>query len=221
MPGGAGPGAADHVNQGDNNHYGSSRNWHQQQQQLHCNRNGQQVSWAAVAATPGGGGVAGRPGGVAVGGGGGPGPGRVGGGEIERAIQERLGPLESTINELRRENALLREEISKLQGAATQPQQQQKRQMVLTPPPPPPLPPLPIQPVPAEVAAADGGSVETTDEPEDRPVSSKRAACIRPRETRARTEWRSLRKTKEARREHREKPRRALRETDGTNQRNV
>ncbi|KAG0412359.1 hypothetical protein HPB47_010499, partial [Ixodes persulcatus] len=132
--------------------------------------------WAAVAASPGGGGVAGRPGGVAVGGGEGPGPGHVGGGELERAIQERLGPLESTINELRRENALLREEISKLQGAATQPQQQQKRQMVLTPPPPPPLPPLPLQPVPAEVAAADGGSVETTDEPEDRPVSSKRAA---------------------------------------------
>ncbi|KAM7301181.1 uncharacterized protein ISCGN_016721 [Ixodes scapularis] len=48
--------------------------------------------------------------------------------------------------------------------------------MVLTPPPPPPLPPLPPQPVPAEVAAADGGSVETTDEHEDRPVSSKRAA---------------------------------------------
>ncbi|KAM7301182.1 uncharacterized protein ISCGN_016722 [Ixodes scapularis] len=61
-------------------------------------------------------------------------------------------------------------------GASTQPQQQQKRQMVLTPPPPPPLPPLPPQPVPAEVAAADGGSVETTDEHEDRPVSSKRAA---------------------------------------------
>lgn len=175
-PGGAGPGAADHVNQGDNNHYGSSRNWQQQQQQLHSNRNGQQVSWAAVAATPGGGGVAGRPGGVAVGGGRGPGPGRVGGGEIERAIQECLGPLESTINELRRENALLREEISKLQGAATQPQRQQKRQMVLTPPPPPPLPPRSPQPVPAGVAAADGGSVETTDEPEDRPVSSKRVA---------------------------------------------
>ncbi|CAN8016759.1 unnamed protein product, partial [Ixodes persulcatus] len=86
--GGAGPGVADHVNQGDNNH-GSSRNWQQQQQQLHCNRNGQQ--------------------------------------------------------------------------------QQQKRQMV-------PLPPLPLQPVPAEVAAADGSSVETADEPEDRPVSSKRAA---------------------------------------------
>ncbi|KAM7303866.1 hypothetical protein ISCGN_013783 [Ixodes scapularis] len=171
--GGAGPGAADHVNRGDNNHYGSSRNWQQQQQQLHCNRNGQQVSWAAVAASPGGGGVAGRPVGVAVGGGGGPGPGRVGGGELERAIQERLGPLESTINELRRENALLREQIAKLQGVSTQPQQQQKRQMVLTPPPPPPLPP---RPVPAEVTEADGGSVETTDEPEDRPVSSKRVA---------------------------------------------
>ncbi|CAN7943584.1 unnamed protein product, partial [Ixodes pacificus] len=52
-------------------------------------------------------------------------------------------------------------------------QQQQKRQMALTPPPPPPLPP---RPVPAEVARADGGSVETTDDPEDRPVSSKRAA---------------------------------------------
>ncbi|CAN8013084.1 unnamed protein product, partial [Ixodes pacificus] len=91
--GGAGPGAADRVNQGDNNHYGSSRNWQQQQQQLHCNRNGQQ--------------------------------------------------------------------------------QQQKRQMALTPPPPPPLPP---RPVPAEVAKADGGSVETTDDPEDHPVSSKRAA---------------------------------------------
>ncbi|KAG0443211.1 hypothetical protein HPB47_015176 [Ixodes persulcatus] len=39
-----------------------------------------------------------------------------------------------------------------------------------------PLPPLPLQPVPAEVAAADGSSVETADEPEDRPVSSKRAA---------------------------------------------
>ncbi|CAN7946414.1 unnamed protein product, partial [Ixodes pacificus] len=91
--GGAGPGAADRVNQGDNNHYGSSRNWQQQQQQLHCNRNGQQ--------------------------------------------------------------------------------QQQKRQMALTPPPPPPLPP---RPVPAEVARADGGSVEPTDDPEDRPVSSKRAA---------------------------------------------
>ncbi|KAM7294301.1 hypothetical protein ISCGN_023809 [Ixodes scapularis] len=171
--GGAGPGAADHVYRGDNNHYGSSRNWQQHQQQLHCNRNGQQVSWAAVAASPGGGGVAGRPGGVAVGGGGGPGPGHVGGGELERAIQERLGPLESTINELRRENALLREQISKLQGVSTQPQQQQKRQMVLTPPPPPPLPP---RPVPAEVTEADGGSVETTDEPEDRPVSSKRVA---------------------------------------------
>ncbi|KAG0434198.1 hypothetical protein HPB47_019278 [Ixodes persulcatus] len=39
-----------------------------------------------------------------------------------------------------------------------------------------PPPPLPLQPVPAEVAAADGSSVETADEPEDRPVSSKRAA---------------------------------------------
>ncbi|KAM7296697.1 uncharacterized protein ISCGN_021854 [Ixodes scapularis] len=44
--------------------------------------------------------------------------------------------------------------------------------MVLTPPPPTSLPP---RPVPAEVTEADGGSVETTDEPEDRPVSSKRA----------------------------------------------
>ncbi|EEC06276.1 hypothetical protein IscW_ISCW003520 [Ixodes scapularis] len=90
--GGAGPGAADHVNRADNNHYGSSRNWQQEQHQLYCNRNGQQ---------------------------------------------------------------------------------QQKRQMVLTPPPPPPLPP---RPVPAEVTEGDGGSVETTDEPKDRPVSSKRVA---------------------------------------------
>ncbi|CAN7987154.1 unnamed protein product, partial [Ixodes hexagonus] len=53
--------------------------------------------------------------------------------------------------------------------------QQQERQVMLTPPPPSP-PPLPPQPVPAEVATAEGGSAETADERENRPVSLKRAA---------------------------------------------
>ncbi|KAH7943187.1 hypothetical protein HPB52_006232 [Rhipicephalus sanguineus] len=133
---------------------------------------GFEVSWADVAASPGGDGAAGRRDGVVVSGGGGPGPGRVSGDELERAIQQRLGPLEHTINELRRENALLRDEISKLKGGAAQRQQhkQQKRQEMFLEPQP-----LPPQPVPVEVNTVDDSSVETADEREDRPHFLRKA----------------------------------------------
>ncbi|KAH7963497.1 hypothetical protein HPB52_021264 [Rhipicephalus sanguineus] len=176
----AGPGAMQptgFVNHGNSSQYGNGSYWqrqHQQQQQhQHYKSNVQEVSWADVAASPGGDGAAGRRDGVVVSGGGGPGPGRVSGDELERAIQQRLGPLEHTINELRRENALLRDEISKLKGGAAQRQQhkQQKRQEMFLEPQP-----LPPQPVPVEVNTVDDSSVETADEREDRPVSSKRAA---------------------------------------------
>ncbi|KAL1487002.1 hypothetical protein MTO96_031127 [Rhipicephalus appendiculatus] len=170
--GAAGQGVAGYVNQGNSSQYGNGSHWQrQQQQQQHYNSNVQEVSWADVAAS-GGSGAAGRPDGVAVSGGGGPGPGRVSGGELERAIQQRLGPLEYTINELRRENALLREEISQLKGGAAQGQQRQqpKRQVMSE------SQTLSPQPVPVEVYTVDESAVETADEREDRPVSSKRAA---------------------------------------------
>ncbi|KAH7935502.1 hypothetical protein HPB52_009301 [Rhipicephalus sanguineus] len=110
----AGPGAMQptgFVNHGNSSQYGNGSYWqrqHQQQQQhQHYKSNVQEVSWADVAASPGGDGAAGRRDGVVVSGGGGPGPGR---------------------------------------------------------------------PVPVEVNTVDDSSVETADEREDHPVSSKRAA---------------------------------------------
>ncbi|KAH8022464.1 hypothetical protein HPB51_024563 [Rhipicephalus microplus] len=89
------------------------------------------------------------------------------GGELERAIQHYLGPLEYTIIQLRRKNALLREEIAKLKGGVAQ---QQKRQVILE------QQLLPLHPVLVDVDTVDESSVDTADEREDRPVSSKRAA---------------------------------------------
>ncbi|KAH7968938.1 hypothetical protein HPB52_012923 [Rhipicephalus sanguineus] len=66
-----------------------------------------------------------------------------------------------------------KEEISELKVGAAQRQQhkQQKRQELSLEPQP-----LPPQPVPVEVNTADDSSVETADERDDHPVSSKRAA---------------------------------------------
>ncbi|KAH6920071.1 hypothetical protein HPB50_028941 [Hyalomma asiaticum] len=109
------------------------------------------------------------------------GPRRVGAGgselelAIERALQQRLRPLETTIAELRRENALLREENSKLKGAAPRPQQPQLQERHATPSTP--LSPTPSRPEPAGMDTDDeSGSVETADERENRPPTGKRIA---------------------------------------------
>ncbi|KAH6936205.1 hypothetical protein HPB50_014977 [Hyalomma asiaticum] len=160
--GGGGPGvsAVDCVCQGN------------QQPQRGHRGNVHQVSWAAVAASPGAGAAGeGRAGGPAAVG--------AGGSElelaIERALQQRLRPLETTIAELRRENALLREENSKLKGAAPRPQQPQLQERHATPSTP--LSPTPSRPEPAGMDTDDeSGSVETADERENRPPTGKRIA---------------------------------------------
>ncbi|XP_070382673.1 uncharacterized protein [Dermacentor albipictus] len=165
--GGGGPGTAavGHINQ-------QSQQQQPWQQQVHRSA-GQQVSWAAVAASPGGGGAsAGRSGGPAVGGG--------GGNELERAIErvlkQRLEPLELIIAELKRENALLREENIKLNGEAPQPQQPSQRQTTM-PPTSAPRSPTPSRPEPAGMDTDnEGSSRETADERDDRPVTAKRIA---------------------------------------------
>ncbi|KAH6922517.1 hypothetical protein HPB50_015257 [Hyalomma asiaticum] len=160
--GGGGPGvsAEDCVCQGN------------QQPQRGHRGNVHQVSWAAVAASPGAGAAGeGRAGGPAAVG--------AGGSElelaIERALQQRLRPLETTIAELRRENALLREENSKLKGATPRPQQPQLQERYATPSTP--LSPTPSRPEPAGMDTDDeSSSVETADERENRPPTGKRIA---------------------------------------------
>ncbi|KAL1439173.1 hypothetical protein MTO96_047389 [Rhipicephalus appendiculatus] len=128
--GGANPGAAA-FNQGTQQSQ-QQHTWRQPQQQGHMGT-GQQARWADVAAIPAGGvASADPPLGPAVGG--------AGGSEleqaIERALEQRLGPLQSMISELKRENAILRAENSKLKGGAARPQQSQQQATM-----PPPLTP--------------------------------------------------------------------------------
>ncbi|KAH8026670.1 hypothetical protein HPB51_023910 [Rhipicephalus microplus] len=132
-------------------------------------------------------GVAGHRDGVAVSGGGGPGPDRMSGGELERAIQQHLGPLEYTIIELRREIELFGEEIAILKGGVAQ---QQKRQLILE------KQPLLSHPVSVVVDTVDESSVETADEREDRPVPLKRAVLDpeRPRTESCSTSYKMLKK---------------------------
>lgn len=163
---GTGPGAAavGHFNQQSQ----QQQAWRQPHQQGHRST-GQQVSWAAVVASPGGGAArVGCSGGPAIGGGGGNELDHA----IERALQQRLGPLQSLITELKRENALLKEENSKLKGEAPRPQQQ-----ATIPPPPASRSPSPTRPAPACMDTDDeSSSVETADEREDRPCTAKRIA---------------------------------------------
>ncbi|KAH7975515.1 hypothetical protein HPB52_002343 [Rhipicephalus sanguineus] len=167
--GGAVPGAAA-FSQGTQQSQ-QHQTWRQPQQQGPLGA-WQQVRWADVAAFPAGGVVsAGRPGGPAVGGGG------MSELElaVERALEQRLGPLQSIISELKRENAALRAENSKLKGEA--PRIQQPQQQAATPPPPTPRSSTPSRP---EVAGVDTDNESSSGEGaggrEDRPCTAKRIA---------------------------------------------
>lgn len=167
--GGAVPGAAA-VNQGTQQSQ-QHQTWRQPQQQGPMGT-WQQVRWADVAAFRAGGVVsAGRPGGPAVGGG--------GGSElklaVERALEQRLGPLQSIISELKRENAALRAENSKLKGEA--PRMQQPQQQSTAPPPPTPRSSTPSRPEAAGMDTDDeSSSGEGAGGSEDRPCTAKRIA---------------------------------------------
>ncbi|KAH8019463.1 hypothetical protein HPB51_019485 [Rhipicephalus microplus] len=163
----AGPGITGFADYSNSSQRGTGSHWQWQQQQQRYNSNIQEVSWADLAASPGASAAAGFRDRVAVSGGGGPVPGRMSSGELERAIRHRLGSLEYTINQLRHENTLLREEIAKWKGGVAQ---QQKRQVILE------QQPLPPHPVLVEVETVDESSVETANEREDSPVCSKRTA---------------------------------------------
>ncbi|KAH6948817.1 hypothetical protein HPB50_026553 [Hyalomma asiaticum] len=167
--GGATPGAA-----ASNHHMQQSQQqqtWRQPQQQGHLG-NAQQVRWSDVAAFPTGGvASAGRPRGPAVGGGGGSELEQA----IERALEQRLRPLQSIITELKRENAILKAENSKLKGEASRPQQ--PPQQVVTPPPPAPRCSTPSRPEAAGMDTDDASSSwEGADGNEDRPCTAKRIA---------------------------------------------
>ncbi|KAH8009047.1 hypothetical protein HPB51_009656 [Rhipicephalus microplus] len=167
--GGAVPGAAA-VNQGTQQSQ-QHQTWRQPQQQGPMGT-WQQVRWADVAAFRAGGVVsAGRPGGPTVG----------GGGEselklaVERALEQRLGPLQSIISELKRENAALRAENSKLKGEA--PRMQQPQQQSTAPPPPTPRSSTPSRPEAVGMDTDDeSSSGEGAGGREDRPCIAKRIA---------------------------------------------
>lgn len=130
------------------------------------------MRWSDVAAFPTGGvASAGRPRGPAVGSGGGSELEQA----IERALEQRLRPLQSIIAELKRENAILKAENSKLKGEAPRPQQ--PPQQVMTPPPPAPRCSTPSRPEAAGMDTDDASSSwEGADGSEDRPCTAKRIA---------------------------------------------
>ncbi|KAH8042308.1 hypothetical protein HPB51_021392 [Rhipicephalus microplus] len=167
--GGAVPGAAA-VNQGTQQSQ-QHQTWRQPQQQGPMGT-WQQVRWADVAALRAGGVVsAGRPGGPAVGGGGGSKLKLA----VERALEQRLGPLQSIISELKRENAALRAENSTLKGEA--PRMQQPQQQSTAPPPPTPRSSTPSRPEAARMDMDDeSSSGEGAGGREDRPCIAKRIA---------------------------------------------
>ncbi|KAL1470969.1 hypothetical protein MTO96_040155 [Rhipicephalus appendiculatus] len=175
--GDANPGAAA-FNQGTQQSQ-QQQTWRQPQQQGHMGT-GQQVRWADVAAIPAGGvAYADRPLGPAVGG--------TGGSEleqaIERALEQRLGPLQPMISELKRENAILRAENCKLKGGAPRPQQSQ--QQATMPPPPSPQSLTPSRPEAAGMDTDDESSSGGRGVRTRGPAVYRKKDCTRSCKTRA------------------------------------